>query len=349
VTVSAQLHFTEIDPRTLSDDDVRHKNAFVNVMNLEELPEDPPRPLEHTAVYERSVPNTVDVRQIWAREGDGAIAGVAELWWTTTEDNRHVVHVWIGVRPDRRRARLGTDLLRLAARVARDLGRTTMMGETSERVPSGAAFAARIGAQAAQATHTNRLVLADVDMEMVDRWIAHGPQRAPGYSLVRIDGPTPDAYLDEVVAMANVMNTAPRDDLDLDDDNMLPEHLRAWERLAESRGEQWWSLYAQHEATGVFAGYTHVSYDPKVPGTVWQYGTAVRPEHRGHALGKWLKAAMLRRVVDERPGVIDIRTGNADSNDAMLGINYGLGFRPFVARVWWQAKLDAVRKHLEER
>ena len=147
--------------------------------------------------------------------------------------------------------------------------------------------------------------------------------------------------------MANVMNTAPRDDLDIEDENMLPSHQREWERVAQARGEEWWAIFARQDASGQFVGYTHVSYDPKVPNTVWQYGTAVRPEHRGHAIGKWMKATMLRRIMDERPQVLDVRTGNADSNDAMLGINHGLGFRPFVAATWWQVKLDTVRDYLE--
>ena len=58
---------------------------------------------------------------------------------------------------------------------------------------------------------------------------------------------------------------------------------------------------------------------------------------------------MLRRIMDERPEVKDVRTGNADSNDPMLGINYGMGFRPFIAETWWQAKLDTVREYLEAK
>jgi GNAT superfamily N-acetyltransferase len=164
---------------------------------------------------------------------------------------------------------------------------------------------------------------------------------------LRIDGAAPDEHIDEVVSMFDVMNTAPRDDLEIQDERTVPEHVRAWERFAAASGDQWWALYARHEESGGFVGYTHVSWNPASPQTVFQYGTAVRPEHRGHAIGKWLKATMLRRIIDERPEVVDVRTGNADSNDAMLGINYGLGFRPYIAATWWQVKLDTVRNYLE--
>ena len=54
------------------------------------------------------------------------------------------------------------------------------------------------------------------------------------------------------------------------------------------------------------------------------------PKYRGHGLGKWLKAAMLEKVLAERPAVKFVRTGNADENVPMLKINHALGFKPYV-------------------
>jgi GNAT superfamily N-acetyltransferase len=339
----------EIDHSTLSDSDVGHRNAIDNLLQAEEVPQDPPRPVEYTAARLRNIPEFMAVREFWAREPDGGIAGFAETSWTKTDDNRHLVRMFIAVRPDRRKQGLGTNLLRLVSDVAEAEGRTLLMSFAYEDVPSGAAFAKRVGAEAGQAVHTNRLLLSEVDTDMVDRWIEHGPARAPGYSLVTIDGAAPDEYVGEVVRMANVMNTAPRDDLDMEDETFEVSHLRDWEHVAEAQGDLWWAIFARHEASGQFAGYTHVTWNPQVPETVYQYGTAVAPEHRGHAIGKWVKASMIRRILDERPGVRDIRTGNADSNDAMLGINHALGFRPFMAATWWQVKVDKVREYLLTR
>jgi GNAT superfamily N-acetyltransferase len=61
---------------------------------------------------------------------------------------------------------------------------------------------------------------------------------------------------------------------------------------------------------------------------VWQGGTAVDPTHRNKGLGRWLKAAMLQRLLDERPEVANVDTWNAGSNEPMLAINVALGFRP---------------------
>ena len=75
------------------------------------------------------------------------------------------------------------------------------MGNTGERVPAGEAFARRVGAEPGSAIHTNRLLLADVDRDLVRKWVEHGPQRAPGYSLVTNDGRYPDDLIEQVVSV----------------------------------------------------------------------------------------------------------------------------------------------------
>jgi GNAT superfamily N-acetyltransferase len=115
--------------------------------------------------------------------------------------------------------------------------------------------------------------------------------------------------------------------------------------LAE--GTEKWSIFARHDATGELVGFTEVGWNAAQPETVFQWATAVRPDHRGHALGKWLKATMLDRILRDRSGVVDVRTGNADSNDAMLGINHGLGFRPYIADTVWQMSTETARAYVD--
>jgi mycothiol synthase len=58
---------------------------------------------------------------------------------------------------------------------------------------------------------------------------------------------------------------------------------------------------------------------------------------------------MMQRILDERPQAIDVRTTNADSNDAMLGINHALGFAKYHTNLWWQVEVDRVKAYLAER
>ena len=337
----------EVDVPSISDDEIGEINAFGNLLRADAYPEDPPYPDELARISWRAIPEFMVLREFVARTPERDIVASAGTRWFRAEDNQHVMRANISVRPDRRGRGLGKAMLRLVADAAEEAGKTLLMGGTNDRVPDGEAFARHIGAQDAFVAHTNRLVLADVDRDLVRKWIDDGPKRAPGYSLIAIDGRYPDDLVEEIVDLGAVMNTAPRGDLDLEDETWTVEQARQGEESFFAGGGERWYLAARHDETGALVGWTEVSWNPKSPQkTVWQWGTGVRPEHRGHAIGKWLKAVMLERVLDERPDAIDIRTGNADSNAAMLGINKALGFYHYIAEIGWQIPVERVRAYL---
>lgn len=342
----ADVSIERIEHASLSDPDVEVLNAFENVMQAESHPDDPPIPVELTAARERNIPPFIVAHEFWARDEDRSLAAIGYVYWYDTEDNRHAAWPRIEVKPDRRRRGIARALLSLLVPIAEAEGRTTVFGYTNDHVEDGGAFARRLGADVGIRTHLNRLLLPGVARDLVARWIADGPKRAPGYSLLAIDGPYPDDLVDAMADLAGVMNTAPRDDLDQEDRQITPDHIRQWEQSMQAEGTERWTLVARHDETGELAGYTEVMWNAGRPQTVSQGDTGVRPEHRGHALGKWLKAKMLERVLAERPQARDIRTGNADSNDAMLGINHALGFEPFVAATHWQVRVEKVRAYL---
>ena len=70
-----------------------------------------------------------------------------------------------------------------------------------------------------------------------------------------------------------------------------------------------------------------------------QGDTGVVAAHRGHGLGRWLKAENLRRALDHQPGIEVIETYNAESNPHMLAINVDMGFRPHRAFGTWQGSV----------
>ncbi len=336
----------EVDYGSLSDDDIRRANSFVNAQGAESHPEDPPVPFELTASEIRNQPDYVGRRGFWGANDDREIVASGVVRWAKIEENRHMANARVTVRADYRRQGIARSLLGLIVAAADEEGRSLLVGTTDGRVPAGDEFARHIGAEVGLEQHTNRLVLADVDAALVDRWIADGPARAQGYSLLAVDGAYPDELIEAILEVADVMNTAPRGNLDREDEQWTVEQAREMERTMQAAGTERWSIYGRHDESGELVGFTEVGWNAKAPQTVWQWGTGVKPAHRGHALGKWMKAAMLRRILDERPSQ-DVRTGNADSNDAMLGINHALGFKPFSADVAWQVKVERVRAYLD--
>ena len=60
-----------------------------------------------------------------------------------------------------------------------------------------------------------------------------------------------------------------------------------------------------------------------------------------------MKAKMMLKVLDERPMVALVRTGNANCNAPMLAINDAMGFKPYTAHTTWQVELEKVQEYLK--
>ena len=148
---------------------------------------------------------------------------------------------------------------------------------------------------------------------------------------------------------AMLANTSPRDGLNLEDQHFTPERLRGIEQSMEIQGTQRWTMYVRERESGSLVGYSEMDFDPEQPHLIFQDATGVQPEFRGRGLGRWLKAAMLERLLHEKPEVKHVRTGNADSNGAMLKINTALGFKPHSAHVQWQVETEKVLELLRSK
>jgi GNAT superfamily N-acetyltransferase len=110
----------------------------------------------------------------------------------------------------------------------------------------------------------------------------------------------------------------------------------------QRRGQSIWTVIARHDATGALAGWTSLLF-PKVRTDVaYQLGTGVEPAHRGHGLGRWVKAVNLLRLLDERPAVQRVETENATNNGPMLAINHALGFSSYRTNGVWEMKTAAL-------
>ncbi len=132
------------------------------------------------------------------------------------------------------------------------------------------------------------------------------------------------------------MQTAPREDLDVDDVIVAAEFVAKLDRALVEAGRMRWTVFVRDPA-GACVGGTEVTFEPWDPGTVLQQNTGIDGAHRGLGLAKWAKAAMLERIRHERLEAERVRTDNAFSNAPMLAINDALGFKVISTRTEWQA------------
>ncbi|HEY3246863.1 MAG TPA: GNAT family N-acetyltransferase [bacterium] len=342
------MRIEQLDIGKATDAQLTALNALTNETRLERFPDDPPVPLQEDMRRWRNIPPVITVGE-WLAWDDGALVAEAHTEYLRTEENKHLLEFMIFVTKDRRRQGIGTKLLAEIARYAAAENRPTLFSFTFGSVPSGDAFMQRIGAEVGLETHTNQLDMKDLNRDLLPLWQQRAKERAVGFELVLWANGYPEDALEQLVQVWESMNRAPRGTLQMDDFHWTVDHIREFERSDRKRGNEVWSLVARERATGNLAGFTEVSWHPNRPELVQQRGTGVLPRYQNLGLGRWLKAAMLEKILLERPQVARVRTGNADSNAPMLKINRELGFKPYVPNWIWQVQLPQVQTYLNDQ
>ena len=336
------------DPVTASEQQLEALHRFTTALRIESLPDDPPTPLE-VAIRAWRNPSSLLTTRTWiARDGEQVI-GRAQLHFANAAENRHAGKFTVQVLAERRLQGLGRRLLEPLAAASREGGRSLLVTDTSSRIPGGAAFVKRFGARPGLEATTRQLAIAELDRRRVDEWRARAAGHDGEFELLLWVGPYPEAYLDAAAALYEVMNTAPRGSIAVEDQRITAEHLREIDRGLAARGAQRWTLAARDRTTGRLAGFTDVAWSAATSGILNQVNTGVLPEYRGRGLARWLKAEMLHRIVSERPEVRFVRTANADSNASMIRINQELGFKPYDSQTVWQAEQASIEAYLAQR
>ncbi len=313
----------ELDPASIDEPTAIAWHDLHQLLERELTPGDEPMGIEQLLLQCRNPFPEDSITLLLVLDGRVVVAW-AEVEVKDTQDNRHLAFVEGGVRPEARRRGLGTELLRRSAEVARTAGRTKLHLHALEGSPADR-FLEDVGATYAYLGRISRCPVAGLDRAELERWAA--PR--PGYTLLTWDSPTPEQRLEGYAEVLHAMNDAPLQDLDYEDEVFSAELLAGWERAIADRKATKWVAVARHHATGRLAGLSELFFDGFRHERVEQWNTGVDPAHRGHGLGRALKAANALRLLDERPKARVIDTENQDENGPMLAINDAMGFRPY--------------------
>ncbi|MFA7754242.1 GNAT family N-acetyltransferase [Streptomyces sp. NRRL B-2790] len=190
--------------------------------------------------------------------------------------------------------------------------------------PGDRLLAAR-GFRKALTLRYSRLSLADVDATVLTE-IIERPH--PGYRLVSWQGTVPDGLAQTFAASRRAMDDMPMDDTDYGIVTWDVDRVRAAAKAVEQRGDHLHTVVAIDTSNESIAGFTELVIPGNGTGDGQHYGTGVLPEHRGHGLGRWMKAESIRQALGHYPDLGGLLTDTADSNTHMRHINDGLGYTP---------------------
>ena len=265
-----------------------------------------------------------------AVDGDEVVgAGIA---FSATNDNRHLSWLMPWVEPAQRRRGIGSAVLAELVAICRADHRTDLVMESAypfdrrEDHPHRR-FAEKNGFALAntEIRRVRTLPVRDVDL---DALIDEAARHHEGYRIETFTGRLPDALLPSFCAAHNRLAVdAPGGDLEFEPESLTPELVRIHEDQARRQGRTKLSTLAITDA-GEVVGYTDLVIPPEDLPNVWQWGTLVTAEHRGHRLGLAVKARGLKElqalIGPERTRIL---TCNAEQNGHMVSINERLGFR----------------------
>lgn len=336
----------KFDPQTASVADFADLTAFRNAMRTEIDPSDSARSVEHTMNSLKNIPAIAKLH-LWLAFKDEKLVATSNIVIFNFEENKHLAQASVQVLADYRQQGIAKKLLNPILEVAEAQQKELLIDDTNSRVNAGEALMKRLNAKEGLATHINQLLLTKLNKDLMKTWQIQAKERNQDFELIRFEDSIPEKEIAAYCVMKDLMNTQPLGDLEVEDMKLTADFVRQQEAHRQAKGDKHWTLIAKHKATGDFAGYTETLWNPEDPITLHQDDTAVMPKYRGHGLGKWLKASMLENVMQELPQLQRVRTGNADSNDAMLRINTQMGFKPFQASTVWQVKVSELKNYLQ--
>ena len=265
-------------------------------------------------------------------DGEVVVTGHLEL---PLRDNLDLASIDVATHPEHRRRGHGTAMLdHLLERVA-VAGRGTVVTEAAYRYDDpadgagtpGACFLARHGFDFSLAD-VKRVLELPVAEALLDRLEGEIAPHLAGYTLRSFGRPVPEELLEGFGALkATLMTEAPQGELELQEEVFDAARIRSDEAVMEASGRRKLVTVAA-AADGELVAYSEIVVPRDDPEVAHQWGTLVRPDHRGHRLGLATKVANLRWLQASEPGRRRLVTYNAEVNQPMIAVNEALGFRP---------------------
>jgi GNAT superfamily N-acetyltransferase len=276
---------------------------------------------------------------------DGQVVTVGMVW-LPLKDNLHLANVEVLTHPAHRNRGHGAAMLAHVTDVARSEGRHVLSTEAATPYDGPADGAGHPNADFLT-RRGFRFGLSDVmrvldlpaDPALLERLAGAAAPHHADYTLRQFKGPVPDDIAEPFGQLISALVTeAPMGEMELEREVFDLDRIRADEEVFAASGRTKYTTVAV-AGNGDVVAYSELVVPTYDPGRVYQWGTLVLPEHRGHRLGMATKTHNLRWLQREYPAGRLLVTFNAEVNAPMIAVNDAMGFRPVERLVEFQKKL----------
>lgn len=283
-------------------------------------------------------PDTGERQELFAAfDGERMVANAT--LWTPVLDNTDKVFFDLSVDVPRRRQGVGSAMVAHLEQVARDDGRSLLMSGSHLPFDQREDHPYRAFAEACGYELSNVEVCRYLDLpvpdERIQEWIDAAAPHHADYVIETFAGSVPEDLVESLcLLLGQLAVDAPTGAVDFEPEIITPERYAEWLESVAAMGRVRYETVALTPDRQVVAQSTLAV--PLGDGTdVYQWGTFVHRDHRGHQLGMATKAANLRAVLAAHDGLTRIVTQNAETNAYMVAINDRMGFYPVEVATDW--------------
>jgi GNAT superfamily N-acetyltransferase len=270
------------------------------------------------------------------QEGAVAVVDGSPVGWALVffpeRDNLDKCWSHVEVDPQHRRQGVGSALVEWLEERARAAGREMLLAEVFVPVGDRQSHADREFALQRGFSVSSVEIVRSLPLPVEPQVMDHHERRAAeamgdAYELsVYVDGVPHELRQGVCDASNRLILDAPTGDVEFEPESMTVEDYQTMLDHQRDTGRTIITTVAVHRETGVVAAYTDLSVPSGDPHVVFQWGTLVLPEHRGHRLGMAVKVANLRELARLAPERRSVQTMNDEQNPWMVQINKDLGF-----------------------
>jgi len=276
-------------------------------------------------------PDSGERQELFAAYDGDRMVGNAVLW-TPLLDNTEKAWFMLNVDVPERRRGIGRALAERIEQNAKDAGRSLILAGSTLPFDDREKHAYRRFAEACGYELFNfeivRHLTLPVPDEQIQVWIDEAAPRHEGYTIETFVGAVPDDLVESLcLLIGQLVVDAPTGTVDFEEEKLTPERYAEMVATTDAMGRARYETVALTPDREVVAQSTlALSLDESTK--VYQWGTFVHREHRGHRLGLATKAVNLRAVQAARDDLTLVVTQNGETNDYMVAINERMGFRP---------------------